>query len=140
MDLAGLIEHVRAERHGVVATVSPGGAPEAAFLSITATDRGELVFDAKPDSRKVANLRADGRIAVVVGGEGGTTLQAEGVADLPEGDELERCIAAYLDAFPQFERSVRGGGVVVVRIRLTWARFGDHRAPGAPDVSEVSLG
>lgn len=106
------MEYVSAQRDGGVSTVGPDGAPQAAFLSIAATDRGELVFDARPDSRKVANIRRDPRVAVVVGGPDGTTLQCQGIADLPEDRELERCAAAYVSAFPEFEQSLRDGVVV----------------------------
>jgi len=123
---ADLIEYVRAHGDGVVSTVGPDGAPQAAYLSIAATDRCELVFDARPESRKVANLRRDPRIAVVVGGRDGTTLQCQGIADLPHGHELERCAAAYIEAFPEFEQSMRDG-VVVIRVTLEWARYGDYR-------------
>lgn len=126
MDRAELIEYVGTQRDGVVSTVGPDGAPQAAFLSIAATDRGELVFDARSDSRKVANIRRDPRVAVVMGGGDGTTLQGQGIADLPEGRELERCAAAYVAAFPEFARSLRDG-VVVIRVTLNWARYGDYR-------------
>ena len=127
VDAAELVEYVRAHRDGVVSTVGPSGEPQAAYLPIAATDGGELVFDARASSRKIANLRRDDRVAVVVGGADGTTLQAEGVADLPEGADRERCAAAYLAAFPQFAASLADEAIVLVRIRLTWSRFGDYR-------------
>ena len=134
-----MIEHVGGQRFGVVSTVGPEGAPQSAFLFIAATDRGELVFDAKPDSRKVANLRRDPRIAMVVGGADGTTLQCEGIADFPQGGDLERCAAAYLAAFPEFSRSIRDGSVIVIRVALEWARYGDYRGD-APDIHEIPMG
>ncbi|MFI6031996.1 pyridoxamine 5'-phosphate oxidase family protein [Amycolatopsis magusensis] len=127
MDLRELIDYVRAHRAGVVSTLGPDGEPQAAYLTLAATDTGELVFDAKPDSRKVANLRRDGRIALVIGGPDGTTLQCQGIADFPAGDELERCTSAYLAAFPEFAPSFDHGSVVVLRVILDWARYGDFR-------------
>jgi hypothetical protein len=133
-----LVDYVRTRRAGVVSTLGPGGEPQAAYLTLAVTDRGELVFDAKPDSRKVANLRRDGRIAVVIGGPDGTTLQAEGLADFPAADDLGRCTAAYLATFPEFAGSFDADAVVVLRIRLGWARYGDFRGP-VPDLREVRL-
>lgn len=130
---------MRARRAGVVSTLGPGGEPQSAYLTLAATDRGELVFDAKPDSRKVANLRRDPRIAVVTGGPDGTTLQAQGIADFPAGADLERCTAAYLAAFPEFAGSFDAGAVVVLRITLEWARHGDFRGR-EPELREVRLG
>jgi GNAT superfamily N-acetyltransferase len=138
MDRGELIAYVRAQRDAVVSTLGPDGAPQAAYLPITATDRAELVLDARSTSRKIANLRRDPRVAVVVGGRDGTTLQCEGVADLPVGAAREACAAAYLDAFPQFADSLEDDGVVLVRVRLTWARFGDYR-PGVSSSAEVPL-
>lgn len=133
MDLIG---YVRAQRAGVVSTLGPGGEPQAAYLTFAVTEQGELVFDARPDSRKVANLRRDGRVAVVVGGPDGTTLQGEGTADFPAGADLDRCAAAYVAAFPEFAGSLGTGAVVVLRVRLTWARYGDFRG-STPEVHEL---
>jgi general stress protein 26 len=138
VDLEQLVAYVRAHGDGVVSTLGTGGAPQAAYLALTATDRGELVLDARASSRKVANVRRDGRVAVVVGGADGTTLQAEGVADLPSGAERERCAAAYAAAFPQFAASLADDGIVVVRVTLTWARHGDFRG-AVPVTSDVAL-
>ena len=133
-----LIDYVRAQRAGVVSTLGPGGQPQAAYLTFAVTDRGELVFDAKPDSRKVANLRRDGRVAVVIGGPDGTTLQGEGTAGFPAGADLDRCTAAYVAAFPEFAGSFDAGAVVVLRVELAWARFGDFRG-ATPEFHEVPL-
>jgi hypothetical protein len=64
MNRAGLIEFVRARGLAVVATRTREGDPEAALVGITATDRGDLIFDS---SREYANLQADQRVAVVTG-------------------------------------------------------------------------
>lgn len=127
MKLETMVEYIRAQRSGVISTLGPDGRPQAAYLPITATNAGELIFDAKPESRKVANLLRDGRIAVVVGGLDGTTLQAEGRADVTEGAEEAEYGEQYLRTFPEHAASVRGGSVVIIRIRLDWARFGDFR-------------
>lgn len=127
MKLETMVEYVRAQRSGVISTLGPDGGPQAAYLPIAVTDAGELIFDAKPDSRKVANLLRDARIAVVIGGVDGTTLQAEGRAAVTEGAEEAEYGEQYLRSFPEYAASVRGGGVVIIRIRLDWARFGDFR-------------
>ncbi|MGH1563169.1 SMI1/KNR4 family protein [Mumia sp. DW29H23] len=133
-----LIAYVRAQRDAVVATVGPEGGPQAAYLEVAVTDRGELLFDARASSRKVANLRRDRRTALVVGGRDGSTLQCEGEADIPTGRERVRCAAAYLDAFPQYEASLSDVRIVLVRVRLTWARFADHRSD-VPVTHEIDV-
>ncbi|MEP6482098.1 MAG: pyridoxamine 5'-phosphate oxidase family protein [Rhodoglobus sp.] len=136
MDRAGLIAYVRSRGDAVVATLGAEGEPQAAYLSLAATDTGELVFDARPHSRKIVNLERDGRIAISVGGADGTTLQCEGVADLPAGAQLTRCTAAYLEQFPEFEQSM--SEVVVVRVSVSWARYGDYR-DGRHELENVEL-
>jgi PPOX class probable F420-dependent enzyme len=127
VDLEKLVAYVRAHGDGVLSSLGPDGSPQAAYLAIAVTDVGELVLDARSTSRKIANIRRDGRVAVVVGGADGTTVQVEGVADLPEGAERERCAATYRAAFPQFAASLADDGIVLVRVRPTWIRYGDYR-------------
>ncbi|MFD1827896.1 pyridoxamine 5'-phosphate oxidase family protein [Mumia zhuanghuii] len=131
MDREQMVAYVRARRDGVVTTVGPGGAPQAAYVELTMTARGEVVFDARAASRKVANLRRDPRVALVVGGSDGTTLQGEGEADVPTGHDRARCVEAYVADLPQYEASLSVSGIVLLRIRLTWARHADHRADPA---------
>jgi general stress protein 26 len=135
VDRETLVGHVRTQRWGVVATLGPDAGPQAAYLAITATDAGELVFDARESSRKVTNLLLDPRVAVVVGGPDGTTLQCEGPADVPTGPDRDRCAAAYVATFPQFASSLEDEGIVLVRVVPRWVRYGDYR----PDVPVVHV-
>ena len=138
MNRQELVAYVRTKGDGVVATATPEGAPEAAYVAIAATDTGELVFDARPNSRKIANIRANPRVAVVIDGRDETTLQCEGAADIPSGLDRDRCIAAYASAFPEFAESVASDRVVVVRVTLEWARYGDYGSKPAT-IEEVEL-
>jgi general stress protein 26 len=127
MNREALVGYVRSQGWGVVASLGAEGEPQAAFLAVAATDAGELVFDARATSRKVANLARDPRVAVTVGGTDGTTVQCEGRADVPVGADRERCAAAYVAAFPQFAASLADDGIVLLRVVLAWARYGDFR-------------
>ncbi|MGN6239437.1 MAG: pyridoxamine 5'-phosphate oxidase family protein [Cellulosimicrobium cellulans] len=131
MDREAFVRYVRSQGWGVVASLGAEGAPQAAFLAVAATGAGELVFDARATSRKVANLARDPRVAVTVGGTDGTTLQCEGVADVPVGTDRDRCAAAYAAAFPQFAGSLADEGIVLLRVVLAWARYGDFRDGGS---------
>jgi hypothetical protein len=125
VNLAELVEYVRAHGDGVVSTVGSDGMAQGAYVAIAATDEGELVFNARPSSRKVANIRRAARAALTIGGGEGTTLQCQGVADLLAGSELLRCAAAYYATFPQFTPSA-GDDLAFVRVRLDWARYGQY--------------
>lgn len=127
MDRAAFVGFVRSQGWGVVASLGQDGGPQAAFLAVAATDAGELVFDARASSRKVANVARDPRVAVTVGGTDGTTVQCEGTADVLSGADRRRCAAAYVAAFPQFAGSLLDDGIVLLRVTPVWVRYGDFR-------------
>lgn len=52
-------------------------------MGFAVTDDLEIVFDTTADTRKHRNLRADTRIALVVGWDHEITAQIEGIADFP---------------------------------------------------------
>lgn len=136
---------------GVVATIGPDGGPQATLVGLAITDRGEILFDSARDARKIANLTREPRVAIVVGGavgggedargerradaDGGgvrrddlgeITLQAEGVADLLEGEDYGRCLAAYLATFTDGAIRAADADYVLVRVRLRWARVSEY--------------
>jgi general stress protein 26 len=138
LDVAEVVRFVRAHGDGVLTTLGPDGRPQAAYLTLAATDTGELVLDARATSRTVSNVLRDARVAVVVGGPDGVTLQAEGLAVVVQGDERRRCAQVYVTAFPQFAASLADPAIAVVRVRPTWARLGDYRA-ATPVLRELAF-
>lgn len=136
MDRSDILEFLRQNRLGVVATVGPQGEPQAAVMGLAVTPQLELVFDTLASTRKVANLRRDGRVAVAVGWSDERTVQLQGVADEPTGEELERIREAYFAAFPDGRERLRWEGILHVRVRPTWIRFTDYRGV-APQVFEL---
>jgi pyridoxine/pyridoxamine 5'-phosphate oxidase len=125
VDRAELLAFLRRHRLAVEASVSTSGAPQAAVVGIAVTDALELVFDTLSSTRKFANLRADPRIALVVGWDAERTAQLEGTVDFPTGDELERIRAAYFVVHPDGRDRLAWPGLVHARVRLTWARYSD---------------
>jgi general stress protein 26 len=138
LDVAEVVRFVRAHGDGVLTTLGPDGGPQAAYLTLAVTDAGELVLDARVTSRTVANVLRDTRVAVVVGGPDGVTLQAEGLAVVVQGDERRRCAQVYVTAFPQFAASLADPAIAVVRVRPTWARLGDYRT-ATPVLRELAF-
>lgn len=126
MDRAELLSFLRRHRLAVQASVAADGAPQAAVIGVAVTDALELVFDTLATTRKHANLRADDRIALVVGWDE-VTAQIEGRADFPEGDELARIRALYLEAFPDGHDRLAWPGICHVRVRPRWVRVSDFR-------------
>lgn len=108
---------------GVVSTYDPVRGPEAALLSFAVTADGAVIFDTFLASRKVANLVADGRVALVLGCTGPVSLQVEGVASLPSAEERSDWAAEYEAHFPGSRASAPD--LTVVRVRVQWLRVYD---------------
>lgn len=122
-DVSAFTAFVRARGQGVVATVSPSGAPEAALVGLAALDDGTLVFDTHAASRKAENLRHDHRIAVVVGTVDELSVQIEGFAAIAHGAHRERYGAAYAAQFPGSH--ALDPDFAVVAVRPSWVRVYD---------------
>ena len=100
MTRSELIAFLRQYRLAVQASVGPGGAPQAAVIGVAVSDDLEIVFDTVDTTRKYENLRADPRIALVIGWEHDATVQL--VPFGSEGERMEseisRLIVTLLDA------------------------------------------
>jgi hypothetical protein len=129
MDPKQLLEFLRRHRLAVQASVSPLGGSQAALVGFAVTDDFEIVFDTLDSTRKAQNLRCNPRLALVIGGlEAGDerTVQYEGVADEPSGEELERLKAVYYRAYPDGPSRLAWPGLIYVRVRPTWVRYSDY--------------
>ena len=124
-----IYDFIRARRFAVMASVDADGAPEAAFVGIAVTPDLEIVFDTTDATRKCPNLRRDARIALVIGWDGEQTLQFEGVADEPKGEELERLKAIYFEAFPDGPQREGWPGLTYFRVKPRWIRMSDYNRP-----------
>jgi pyridoxine/pyridoxamine 5'-phosphate oxidase len=93
MNRIALLEFMRLHRLAVQATVSAVGAAQAAIIGVAITDQFEIVFDTIQTTCKAQNLRQNPHIALVIGGwmtGDERTVQYEGVADEPSGEELDQ--------------------------------------------------
>ena len=123
-----LLAFMRTHRVAVQASVTASNAPQAAVVGIAVTDRFEIVFDTLGSSRKAANLRANSSIALVLGGllpGEERTVQCEGLADEPEGEERDRLTAAYYAVYPDGPDRLSWPGLTYVRVRPQWIRYSD---------------
>ena len=133
MDLSELLQFVRGHSLAVQASVSPSGGPQAAVVAFAVTNAFELVIDTVETSRKAPNLRRNPKIAFVIGGltdHDERTVQYEGIADEPQGEELERLKEIYFSRFPQGRDRQSWPGLLYIRARPTWIRYSDYnRSP-----------
>lgn len=98
-------------------------------MGIAVNDRFEVVFDALASSRKVRNLRATPRAALVIGGMtpgDERTVQYEGIADEPTRRDLGLLKELYFLRFPNGRERNGRPGVTYLRLRPSWIRFSDY--------------
>jgi hypothetical protein len=133
-----LLTFMRAERYAVQASVSRAHAPQAAVVGIAISDDFEIVFDTLTDSRKAVNLRANPLVAFAIGAvrdDVERTVQYEGVADFPSGDELRRVQELYFGVFPDGRDRLHWKGLIHVRVKPLWIRYSNY-SPQPPLVIE----
>jgi hypothetical protein len=121
-----LLAFMRTERYAVQASVSLLKTSQAAVVGIAISDAFEIVFDTLGDSRKATNLRANPAVAFVIGGThevDAGTVQYEGIADMPSGDELRRVREIYFGVFPDGRDRLGWPGLIHIRVTPTWIRY-----------------
>ena len=122
---------MRAHRLAVQASASAEGTPQAAVVGFAVSDHFEIVFDTLASTRKARNIRANSRVAFVIGGlerNDERTVQYEGIADEPTGAELERLKSIYYEVFPDGPDRLSWPGLIYVRVRPVWIRYSDYSA------------
>lgn len=146
IDRKELVKFMRSVPLVTAATLSQDGAPQAALLGVATSDQLELVFDTVDNSRKFGNVLRDGRIAVVFGVAGGyvsgshdeRTVQYQGVADVPSGDELKRVQEEiYFKLFPDGRERLKWAHIAYVRVRPVWMRYTNYNV-NPPEIAEIS--
>lgn len=133
-----LLAFMRSERYAVQTSVSPRGRPQAAVVGIAVSDAFELVFDTLDSTRKAVNLRANPRVAFVIGGtrDGDErTVQYEGTADVPEGAERDRLQRIYFERFPDGRDRLAWPGLIYVRVKPAWIRYSNYNVQ-PPEIVE----
>jgi len=142
MPLRQVVQFMQGCRLAVQSSVSPTGSPQSAVVGIVVTDDGQIFFDTLEQTRKVANLRRNSKIAFVIGGtvDGDErTVQYEGIADEPRGSVLEGLKELYFERFPDGRQRSAWPGLIYVRAVPTWIRFSDfNRSP--PQILEFNAG
>ena len=100
MTLEEVFDIARRKRFLVVSSVAESGAPESALMGFALTQANEIVFDTMGTSRKAVNLARNPKAALVIGWDDQVSLQIEGVARRPAGDDLASAKAAYFREWP----------------------------------------
>jgi len=119
-------EFIKGQTLAVLSTIGPKGTPQSALVGIAVTPELEIVFDTVRSSRKYGNLVANPAVAFVVGCTGETTVQFEGEAFEPVGDELRRYQAIYFATWPGGPSRLSWPGICYFVVKPTWIRYSDY--------------
>jgi pyridoxine/pyridoxamine 5'-phosphate oxidase len=120
-----------------VSTVNESGAPEAALMGFALTQAKEVVFDTLSTSRKAVNLARNPAAALVIGWDESVSLQIEGVARRPVGEDLASAKAAYFGQWPDGRAREDWPNIAYVVVQPKWIRYSNYS--GAPVVEEFTL-
>jgi pyridoxine/pyridoxamine 5'-phosphate oxidase len=138
MTLEEVFDIAKRKRFLVVSTVNEAGAPEAALMGFAVTQSNEIVFDTLASSRKAVNLARNSAAALVIGWDDNTSLQIEGPARRPVGDDLASAKAAYFREWPDGRAREGWPDIAYVVVKPKWIRYSNYGA-GPPVVEEFRL-
>ncbi len=138
MTLEEVFDIAKSKRYLVVSTVNESSAPEAALMGFALTQAKEIVFDTLSTSRKAVNLARNPATALVIGWDENVSLQIEGVARRPVGEDLASAKAAYFREWPDGRARENWPNIAYVVVQPKWIRYSNYAA-GPPVVEEFRL-
>lgn len=133
---AAALEFLRQHKAGVLATVSPEGQPHASAVYYICDEKFNIYFLTLISSRKYAAIKANPKVAFVVGAQDvPQTVQLEGEAEelLFEGEkkELVSNLTKVLTSNTHYYAPVTQldkAEVVLMWIKPHWVRWADYAA------------
>ena len=137
MDQAVLYAFIHRHRYAIVSSVSDAGAPQSALVGIAVTNELAIIFDTLRATRKYRNLIARPACSAVIG-LGEQTLQLDGAAYEPQGDELPRYREIYFSAWPDGRERLDWPDLTHLVIRPSWIRYSDYDA-SPPIIYETQI-
>lgn len=120
---------LKQQKNAVISTVSPQMTPEAANVLYSMDDDWTIYIVSHEDSRKVSNIRANPKVALVVG----TTLVAHTAQIEATAEILDESQASYSAITQKFQQNktagidpifgVSKGRYVILKIHIDWLRW-----------------
>jgi uncharacterized protein YhbP (UPF0306 family) len=133
MEKAELLAYIHSQRLGVLGTLAPSGAPQAALVGYAITPDLEILFDTLQTTRKYRNMAANPRVSFTVGNTAGhgdeRTVQYEGIAEELKDESLQRLRPVYFAAWPDGVDRVQWPHITWFVIRPRWIRYSDFNVP-----------
>jgi len=121
-----LYDFLATQSLGVVSYSSSTSTPQSALVAVAASSELELIFDTVTSSRKYANLIARPACCFVIGWQGETTVQYEGLAQELSGGDLATYKQIYFAKFADAPLRESWPGIVYFVVRPNWIRFCDY--------------
>jgi general stress protein 26 len=114
----------------VLGTVNEYSSHETALVGFVVTPDLSIFFDTVKTSRKYHNLLANPNISFVFGWDGGQTVQYEGKARIPNGQEMEALLLKYFEVFPDGkDRNKNWKDIAYFVVDPKWIRYSDFSEP-----------
>ena len=134
MEQSQLCAYLRSYRLGVLGSLSPHGAPQAALVGYAVTDQLEVLFDTVRTSRKYRNIVAHPQVSFTFGSTAPPTpdertAQYEGIAEELTGAQLERLRPVYYSVWPECVAHEQWPDICWFVIRPRWIRYTDYDMP-----------
>lgn len=135
-----LLEYLKTQLLGVLATVNEGGEPQAALVGITELPDVKLIFGTSNTTRKYKNLQNNPHVAIGIGHdiEAGTTVQYEGVAQELAGEELATYREVHLAKNPRARKFAMADSQRWFLVTPTWIRY-TNVAAKPPEIFELTF-
>jgi len=142
MTKTDLLKFMRTHSLAVQASVSALGGPQSAVIGFVVSDNFHIFFDTLDTTRKAQNLRQNPMISFVIGGLNNgdeRTVQYEGIADEPKGQELDSLKELYFNRFPDGRERQSWTGLIYIRAKPIWIRYSDFNQD-PPEILEFDFG
>lgn len=121
-----LYNFISKNKYAVLSTVTKDNFAEAALVGIAVTTDLKIIFDTVSTSRKYQNLIKNSSIALVIGWDNEHTMQYEGIAKIPNANELDKLLESYFSVFPNGrKRKEEMKDIVYFGVTPKWIRYSD---------------
>ncbi len=95
------------------------------MVGIAVTPNLEIIFDTLTSTRKFKNLKANKKIAFVIGWKNEITLQYQGIAVQPVGKDLIKSKQIYFSVFPEGKEREELPNIAYFKVKPEWIRYSD---------------
>ncbi len=137
MDRKDIYEFLKSNDHCVLST-SSDDRPQSALMGFGISEDLDFIFGTSNKSRKYNNIQNNSNVSIVVGFDQGKTVQCEGIAELLEGEELDKYKNIYFTLRPSVKKYESLPDQVYFKVKLNWLRYTDvTKQPW--DVTEINF-